>query len=95
MCQMRIHISQINNFCIHIFNKTREVTRINVAILSYKPRFERQTSLSFNYTKHTSFILCHFLTEIERDRKQYSVLSIFHIHTGKECVCGGGGGLGF
>ena len=49
----------------------------------------RQTSLSLSYTKPISFILCHFWTEIERDRKQYSVLSIGHIHTRKE----GGGGL--
>ena len=87
---MRIYISQIINFRIHMFNEKREVTRINVAILLYKPRFMRQTSLSLFYTKPTSFILCHFWTEIERDKKQYSVLSIGHIHTGKEW---GGGGL--
>ena len=48
-------------------------------------------SLSFIYTKPTSLILCHFLTEIERDRKLYSFLSIGHIHTGKERGGGGGG----
>ena len=52
MCQVRIHISQINNFCIHIFNKRREVTRINVAILLNKPRFARQTSLSLLITQN-------------------------------------------
>ena len=35
MCQMRIYISQINDFCINIFNGKREVTRINVAILLF------------------------------------------------------------
>ena len=44
--------------------------------------------LSFIYTKPSSFILCRFWTEIERDRKQYSVLSIGRIQTGK-----GGGGV--
>ena len=35
MCQMRIYISQINDFCINIFNGKREVTRIKVAILLF------------------------------------------------------------
>ena len=35
MCQMRIYISQKNDFCINIFNGKREVTRINVEILLF------------------------------------------------------------
>ena len=111
MCQMRIYISQINDFCINIFNGKREVTRIKVAILLFLwdkmqmhcPPLSRMASfsllfcLSVCHTKPTSLI-CRDLdvisefAEIERDRKQYSFLTIGHIHTGKER---GGGGWGW
>ena len=45
MCQMRIHISQVNNFCIHIFNKRREVTRITTTTILY---LKRVTHLAYN-----------------------------------------------
>ena len=49
---MRIYISQINNFCIHIFNKRREVTRINVAILLYINHVLRDKPLSLLITQN-------------------------------------------
>ena len=93
MCQIRIYISQINDFCINISNGKREVTRINVAMLLFLCD-KMHNDLSLFYLHKTYLIdiiqMYHFRTEIERDRKQYSFLSIGHIHTGKE---GGGWGV--